>query len=164
MPSLSSSTILYSLPSAAVRFMGELHIQSPLVQGLCVAATSKPLLRPSSYNAPRGLTPTIRGKLMNTLYIGARELTCSPQGANSNFRKLHSVRAKLQSFTICKKLQTTDEGTRRTANYSPEGCVSDRTGCLKYVRTRHEAFQGEVSYFKKDTVVCNVESKKCAPG
>lgn len=141
MPSLSSSTRLYSLPSAAVRFMGELHIQSPLVQGLCVAATSKPLLRPSSYNAPRGLTPTIRGNLMNTPYMGARKLTCSPQGAKSNFRKLHSVRAKLQGFT------------RRTANYSPESCVSDRTGCLKYARTRHEAFQGEVSYFKKDTVV-----------
>lgn len=130
MPSLSSSTRLYSLPSAAVRFMGELHIQSPLVQGLCVAATSKPLLRPSSYNAPRGLTPTIRDKLMNTLYVGAKELTCSPQGPNSNFRKLHSVRTKLQGSTIRGKLQTTDEGTRRTANYSQESCASDRTGCL----------------------------------
>ena len=51
MPSLSSNNKLYSLPSAAVRLMGVLHIHRPFVQGLWVAATSKPLLCPSSYQS-----------------------------------------------------------------------------------------------------------------
>lgn len=49
MPSLSSSNKLYSLPSGAVLFKGALHIHKPLVQGLWVGATTKPLLRPSNY-------------------------------------------------------------------------------------------------------------------